>query len=94
MDKSVQKRESLQKILLLSIQAGDIFSNLSIDANQALELVQEVVDAVSSRTRGGFSLFPRDLNITNIILTNTVDILTDSLESEGAIMSSSEVCEY
>ena len=75
-----------------SLQAEDIFNNRSVDANQALELVQEVVAAVSSRERSGFSLFPRDLNTTNIILTNTVEILTDSLETEGGTMSSSEVC--
>ena len=70
--------------LLNLSQADELFSNVTVvdsaSVAVALGLVSDLVVITQPTT---ISIFPRDLNTTNYVITNTVDFLITNLDQGG-----------
>ena len=65
-------------------QAEELFSNVNLVDDEtlamALTLIRRLAIITQPRT---ISIFPRDLNTTNYVITNTVDLITINLDQGG-----------
>lgn len=69
-------------ILHVSSQAEELFSKGSVNISAALDLVDVLTEATAPDTNMR-SLFPSDLNTTNVILTGAIDSLIDDFNQTG-----------
>jgi len=66
------------------LQAEAIFSNVTVVDNVTVAEALMVVDQLANITEPTtFSIFPRDLNTSNYIITNTVDLLITNFNQGG-----------
>jgi len=69
---------------LYFLQAEELYSVTVVD-NETLSAVLGVVNNLATLTEPTtISIFPRDLNTSNYIITNTVDLLLLRLDQGGA----------
>lgn len=64
------------------LQAEELFSKESVNISAALNLVDVLTEATAPDTNMR-SLFPGDLNTTNLILTGAIDSLIDDFNQIG-----------
>ena len=64
------------------LQAEELFSKESVNISAALNLVDVLTEATAPDTNMR-SLFPSDLNTTNLILTGAIDSLIDDFNQTG-----------
>ena len=64
------------------LQAEELFSKESVNISAALDLVDVLTEATAPDTNMR-SLFPSDLNTTNLILTGAIDSLIDDFNQTG-----------
>ena len=70
--------------LSLILQAEDFYSNVTVVDEATLAMALDIVSELAIYTDPtSISIFPRDLNTSNYIITNTVDLLLLSLEQSG-----------
>lgn len=69
-------------MLHASLQAEELFSKESVNISAALNLVDVLTEATAPDTNMR-SLFPGDLNTTNLILTGAIDSLIDDFNQIG-----------
>ena len=69
-------------MLHASLQAEELFSKESVNISAALNLVDVLTEATAPDTNMR-SLFPGDLNTTNLILTGAIDSLIDDFNQTG-----------
>ena len=70
--------------LSLILQAEDFYSNVTVVDEANLGMALDIVSELAIYTDPtSISIFPRDLNTSNYIITNTVDLLLLSLEQGG-----------
>jgi len=69
---------------LLNLQAEDFYSNVTVVDEATLAMALDIVSELAIYTDPtSISIFPRDLNTSNYVITNTVDLLLLSLEQGG-----------
>jgi len=69
---------------LLNLQAEDFYSNVTVVDEATLAMALDIVSELAIYTDPtSISIFPRDLNTSNYVITNTVDLLLLSLEQSG-----------
>lgn len=67
-----------------STQAESLFSGENINVSVVLALVDDLAEITVPDTDVTRSLFPSDLNTTNLILTGAVDLLIADLNQTGS----------
>jgi len=71
-------------LCFLFLQAEAIFSDVTVVDNVTVAQALMVVDQLANITEPTtFSIFPRDLNTSNYIITNTVDLLITDFNQGG-----------
>ena len=74
------------------LQAEELYSVVTVVDNETLSAVLDVVSNLTTLTEPTTaSIFPRDLNTSNYIVTNTVDLLLLSLD-QGRTTHVTAVC--
>ena len=77
---------------LLFSQAEAIFCNVTVVDNATVtQALMVVKDLATSTERANTSIFPRDLNTSNYIITNTVDLLILNF-NQGGTTNITAVC--
>ena len=67
------------------LQAEALFSNVTVVDNVTIAMALMFVSSLVTITQPTtISIFPRDLNTTNYVITNTVDLLIRNLDQGGA----------
>ena len=70
--------------LSLILQAEDFYSNVTVVDEATLAMALDIVSELAIYTDPtSISIFPRDLNTSNYVITNTVGLLLLSLEQSG-----------
>ena len=66
------------------LQAEELFSNVTVVDDEMLAMTLTLVRRLAIITEPTtISIFPRDLNTTNNVITNTVNLLTINLDQGG-----------
>ena len=75
---------------LISQQAVEIFQDGNSSINSRLSVATDVIDTVASLNQdGNFSLLPSDLNLTNLVISELLFLLEDTLLSGDNLTATS-----